>query len=162
MSSFRIGLGTDTHRLAPNLPLILGGITLEHDHGCVAHSDGDAVMHALCDALLGAANLRDIGYHFPDNLPENKGKDSAYFLSKVKSLLDQKGYRLVNCDITVQIQTPKINPYIPEMQHKLAHILHSEPDCISIKAKTGEGIGFIGRKEGVSVQCVVLIEKVNG
>jgi len=159
MPSFRIGLGTDTHQLAEGIPLILGGINIPHTHGCVAHSDGDALIHALCDALLGAANLRDIGFHFPDNTPENKGKNSGYFLEKVVGMLIEKGFSIVNTDITIQIQSPKINPFVPFMQAHLSQLLKIKEDCISIKAKTGENIGFIGRKEGISVQCIALLQR---
>jgi 2-C-methyl-D-erythritol 2,4-cyclodiphosphate synthase len=158
---FRIGLGTDTHRLVSNRKLILGGIEIEHYKGCDGHSDGDALIHALCDALLGAANLRDIGYHFPDTSAENKDVDSAFFLKKVMKLVNDKGYSIGNTDITIQIQKPKINPHIPSMQKQLSKIMDIDIDQISIKAKTGESIGFIGREEGVSVQAIVLIEKVN-
>lgn len=156
---FRIGLGTDTHRLIPKRELILGGIHIEHNKGCDGHSDGDALIHALCDALLGAANIRDIGYHFPNNSPENKDVDSSYFLKKVMIMITDIGYKIGNIDITIQIQKPKINPHIPEMQKKLSLIMDIETSQISIKAKTGEEIGFIGREEGVSVNAIVLIEK---
>ena len=158
---FRIGLGTDTHRLVSNKKLILGSIDIPHYKGCDGHSDGDALIHALCDALLGAANLRDIGHHFPDTSPENKNIDSAFFLKEVMIKIIQKGYSIGNIDITIQIQKPKINPHIPQMQEKLSEIMNIDTDQISIKAKTGESIGFIGREEGVSVQAIVLIEKMN-
>ena len=161
MSNLRIGLGTDTHRLVEKRKLILGGIEIEHPKGCDGHSDGDALIHALCDSLLGAANLRDIGYHFPDTDIANKAKDSSEFLVKVISMLNDNGYKVVNTDITVQIQNPKINPHIPKMQQKLGKIMGIDSQLISIKAKTGERIGFIGREEGVSVQSIVLLEKIN-
>ncbi len=161
MSNLRIGLGTDTHRLVENRKLILGAIEISHTKGCDGHSDGDALIHALCDALLGAANLRDIGYHFPDTDISNKAKDSAEFLFKVISMLKDKRYVIVNADITIQIQNPKINPHIPKMQNKLGEIMGIDSELISIKAKTGEGIGIIGREEGVSVQSIVLLEKIN-
>ena len=159
MSNLRIGLGTDTHRLVENRKLILGGIEINHNKGCDGHSDGDALIHALCDSILGAANLRDIGYHFPDTDASNKNKDSAYFLRKIIEMITKNGYSIVNTDITVQIQKPKINPHIPKMQSKLSSIIGIEEGLISIKAKTGENIGFIGREEGVSVQAIVLLEK---
>lgn len=158
---FRIGLGTDTHRLVTDRKLILGGIELEHYKGCDGHSDGDALIHALCDALLGAANLRDIGYHFPDTSSDNKDVDSSFFLAKVMEMIKKNGYNIGNTDITIQIQKPKINPHIPEMQKKLALIMGIDSSQISIKAKTGEHIGFIGREEGVSVQAIVLLEKLD-
>jgi len=156
---FRIGLGTDTHKLVPNRKLILGGIELEHYKGCDGHSDGDAVIHALCDALLGATNLRDIGFHFPDTSSKNKDVDSSFFLKEVMRMINDIGYSIGNIDITIQIQKPKINPHITAMQNKLASIMNIETQQISIKAKTGEEIGFIGREEGVSVQAIALIEK---
>jgi len=159
MSNLRIGLGTDTHRLVEKRKLILGGIDIPHYKGCHGHSDGDALIHAFCDALLGAANLRDIGYHFPDTDNSNKARNSEEFLIEVNSMLTKLNYYLVNADITIQIQKPKINPHIPVMQENLARILNTEVSNISIKAKTGEGIGIIGREEAVSVQCIVLIEK---
>ncbi len=158
---FRIGLGTDTHRLIENRKLILGGINIKHYKGCDGYSDGDALIHALCDALLGAANLRDIGYHFPDTNPDNKDIDSTFFLKEVMTKLNKKGYSIGNTDITIQIQKPKINPFIPLMQKKLSSILNIDIDQISIKAKTGESIGFIGREEGVSVQAIALLIKNN-
>jgi len=156
---YRIGLGTDTHRLVSGRKLILGGIELEHYKGCDGHSDGDALIHALCDALLGAANLRDIGYHFPDTSSNNKDVDSSSFLAKVMEMIKKNGYIIENTDITIQIQKPKINPHITSMQEKLALIMGIDTSQISIKAKTGEHIGFIGREEGVSVQAIVLLEK---
>lgn len=160
MSTLRIGLGTDTHRLVEHKELVLGGVNIDHHKGCDGHSDGDALIHALCDALLGAANLRDIGFHFPDTDESNKAKDSKIFLNKVIDMVRNKNYELINTDITVQIQKPKINPHIPLMQKSLADVLKVDEDCISIKAKTGEKIGFIGREEGVSVQAIVLLNKV--
>ena len=159
MSNLRIGLGTDTHRLVENRKLILGGITIAHNKGCDGHSDGDALIHALCDALLGAAGLRDIGYHFPDNKDVNKDKASAEFLITIVKMVRTAGFEVVNADLTIQIQKPKINPHIIEMQLRLATIMSIDISQISIKAKTGENIGFIGREEGISVQAVVLLEK---
>ena len=161
MSNLRIGLGTDTHRLVEKRKLILGGIEIPHYKGCQGHSDGDALIHAFCDALLGAANLRDIGYHFPDKDNTNKDRNSKEFLFEVNSMLQKLNFELINADITIQIQKPKINPHIPEMQKQLAAILSTDINNISIKAKTGEGIGIIGREEAVSVQCIVMIEKSN-
>lgn len=156
---FRIGLGTDTHKLVANRKLILGGISIDHYKGCQGHSDGDAVIHAICDSLLGAANLRDIGYLFPDTSSKNKDMDSSFFLKEVMKMVNSIGYHIGNIDITIQIQKPKINPHIPAMQDKLASIMNVDIQQISIKAKTGEEIGFIGREEGVSVQAIALIEK---
>jgi 2-C-methyl-D-erythritol 2,4-cyclodiphosphate synthase len=161
MSNLRIGLGTDTHRLVEKRKLILGGIEIPHFKGCQGHSDGDALIHAFCDALLGAANLRDIGYHFPDKDNTNKDRNSEEFLFEVNSMLQKLNFELINTDITIQIQKPKINPHIPKMQKRLADILSTDINNISIKAKTGEGIGIIGREEAVSVQCIVMIEKSN-
>jgi len=161
MSNLRIGLGTDTHRLVEKRKLILGGIEISHYKGCHGHSDGDAVIHAFCDSLLGAANLRDIGYHFPDNDDSNKGRNSSEFLFEVNSMLQKLNFKILNADITIQIQKPKINPHIPAMQKRLAQILSTDINNISIKAKTGEGIGIIGREEAVSVQCIAMIEKSN-
>jgi 2-C-methyl-D-erythritol 2,4-cyclodiphosphate synthase len=161
MTPFRIGLGTDTHRLVTNRKLILGGIEISHSKGCHAHSDGDAVIHALCDSLLGAANLRDIGFHFPDNSPANKDKDSSFFLTEVMLMIRNQDFELVNTDITIQLQAPKINPHIPVMTTRLAELMKVTENQISIKAKTGEKIGFIGREEGISVQVISLLEKTN-
>ncbi len=157
---FRVGLGTDTHRLVKGRKLIIGGIEIEHYKGCDGHSDGDVLIHAICDALLGAANLRDIGFHFPDTKAENKDKNSTFFLETVVALISNNGFTIGNIDTTIQIQNPKINPHIPAMQAKLASIMNIDIQQISIKAKTGENIGIIGREEAVSVQAIVLINKV--
>ncbi len=156
---YRIGFGTDTHRLVEAKRLILGGIYIPHYKGSDGHSDGDALIHALCDAILGAANLRDIGFHFPDTDSTNKDKDSSEFLISVIKMLRAKGYEIGNTDITLQLQKPKINPFVTSIQENLAKLMQISNDKISIKAKTGEGIGFIGREEGLSVQAVVLIYK---
>lgn len=159
MTNLRIGIGTDTHRLVENRKLILGGVEIQHNKGCDGHSDGDALIHAICDALLGAANLRDIGYHFPDTDKSNKSKDSTFFLTEVALKLINIGYSIVNIDSSIHIQKPKINPHILEMQNILSEVLNIDKSQISIKAKTGEKIGIIGREEAVSVQVVALIEK---
>ena len=157
-ANFRIGNGYDVHRLAEGLPLWLGGIRVEHGKGCVAHSDGDVLIHALCDALLGAANLRDIGYHFPDNDAAYKGIDSKILLAKVVELLRAKGYRLGNADITLLLQQPKVKTLIPAMQQCLAKVMQVDISQVSIKATTTEGLGFVGREEGVAAQATALIE----
>ncbi|MDR2937659.1 MAG: 2-C-methyl-D-erythritol 2,4-cyclodiphosphate synthase [Prevotellaceae bacterium] len=160
--NFRIGNGYDVHRLAEGLPLWLGGIEVAHSKGCVAHSDGDVLIHALCDALLGAANLRDIGHHFPDNDAAYKNIDSKILLQKVMDLLRKKGYELVNADITLILQRPKIQSFIEKMQQRLSAVMQVSQEQISLKATTSEGIGFVGREEGVAAYATVLVEKVKG
>ncbi|MCK5857516.1 MAG: 2-C-methyl-D-erythritol 2,4-cyclodiphosphate synthase [Bacteroidales bacterium] len=160
MSSFRIGFGSDLHRLEDSLPLVIGGVNIPHSKGCVGHSDGDALIHAICDALLGAANLRDIGYHFPDTSDDNKNKESKYFLTEVMKLIRNDSYDLGNIDCTINLQEPKLKNHIPSMKLFLAGIMQVEASQISIKAKTGEHIGPIGRQEAISVECVALISKV--
>jgi len=153
----RIGFGFDTHPLIENVPFTLGGIVIPHFKGALGHSDADTLVHAICDALLGATNLGDIGLHFPDSDPSLKGVDSKMLLQKVVQLITQKGYRIVNIDTTVCLQQPKIRPYIPQMQETLANTMSIPVDNISIKATTTEKLGFIGREEGVSAYAVVLI-----
>jgi 2-C-methyl-D-erythritol 2,4-cyclodiphosphate synthase len=155
----RVGLGYDVHRLEENRPLWLGGILVPHTHGAVGHSDADVIIHVICDALLGASNLRNIGYHFSDKDPQWKGVDSKVLLAKVLDLISEKGYSIGNVDVTVVLQEPKLNHYIPEMKEVLAVILKIDIDDISIKATTSEHIGFVGRAEGVAAHCVTLIEK---
>jgi 2-C-methyl-D-erythritol 2,4-cyclodiphosphate synthase len=155
--SFRIGLGTDTHRLEPGFPLIIGGVEIPHHNGFVAHSDGDVLTHAVIDALLGAAAMRDIGYHFPDSDKKWKDADSIDLLKHVMKLLKQKDYKVSNLDCTVHAQQPKLSSYIPKMISKLSNALALDESCINIKAKTGEKIGFIGKEEGIHAQAVVLI-----
>jgi len=159
MSNFRIGFGSDIHRLENDLPLIIGSLAIPHTKGCVGHSDGDALIHAICDALLGAANMRDIGYHFPDSSADNKDKASSFFLTKVMSIIREANYELGNIDCTVNLQKPKLKDYIPSMKGRLAEIMAVDEDKISIKAKTGELVGPVGRQEAVSVECVALIHK---
>ena len=159
MANIRIGLGTDIHRLDDSLPLIIGGVSIPHTKGCVAHSDGDALIHAICDALLGAANLRDIGTHFPDNSEENKDRNSSFFLESVMEMLAEKSYAVVNIDCTIGLQKPKLQAFIPSMVANLAKVMSVSEDQISIKAKTGEHLGTVGREEAVEVNCVALIEK---
>lgn len=158
-ADFRIGFGTDTHKLVENKNFILGGIKINHHKGCIAHSDGDALLHAICDALLGAANLRDIGFHFPDNSQQFKNADSKELLKQVMKLVSDEGFHINNLDCTIHLQKPKLKDYIPQMKDQISSILKLDVDRISIKAKTGEYIGFIGREEGVSVDVACLIYK---
>lgn len=152
-------MGYDVHRFAEGRELWLGGIRIDHPFGLLGHSDADVVTHALCDAMLGAANMRDIGYHFPDTAGEYAGIDSKILLRKTVSLLASKGYRVGNADITVCAQHPKLNPHIPSMQAVLADCMETDADNVSIKATTTEKLGFVGREEGIAAYAVVLIEK---
>ena len=154
----RIGNGYDVHALAPELPLWLGGVQVESPIGCIAHSDGDVAIHALCDALLGAANMRDIGYHFPDTGAEFKNIDSKILLRHTVEIIAQKGYRVGNIDATVCAERPKLKSHIPSMQECLAECMGVDADCVSIKATTTEKLGFTGREEGISAYATVLIE----
>ena len=163
----RIGNGYDVHLLSPGLRLVLGGVEIPHTKGLVAHSDGDVAIHALCDALMGSLSLGDIGHHFPDTSAEFKGIDSKILLQRTYSLVLEKGYRLVNADITILLQKPKVAPYILQMRGTIAKTLsgvNSEYPCgiedISVKATTTEGAGFVGREEGVAVYATVLVEKI--
>ena len=155
----RVGFGFDVHQLVEGRELWLGGIKLEHHHGLLGHSDADVLVHAICDALLGAAALRDIGYHFPDTSDETLGMDSKVILKEVVALLAAKGYRVGNIDATVCAEQPKLNPHIPAMQQCLAQVMCVEADDVSIKATTTEKLGFTGRQEGISAYAVALIEK---
>ncbi|HOF15834.1 MAG TPA: 2-C-methyl-D-erythritol 2,4-cyclodiphosphate synthase [Bacteroidales bacterium] len=155
----RIGLGVDTHKLVKNRNLMLGGIHIPSALGCQGHSDADVLIHAICDALLGAVNLRDIGYHFPDTDNEYKDIDSKILLTKTHQLIQSKGWKIINIDSTIVIEQPKLSPYIALMKESLANVLKLEIEDISIKAKTSEKLGFIGREEGVSAYAVVLVEK---
>ncbi len=157
--NFRVGTGYDVHVLQEGLEFWLGGIQIPHTKGCVAHSDGDVLIHAICDALLGAANLRDIGYNFPDTDNTYKNIDSKILLSKTCSLLKEKGYLIGNIDSTISLQNPKLKDYIPNMQDVLADVMNLELDCVSVKATTTEKLGFEGREEGVSAIATVLIYK---
>lgn len=157
---FRIGYGYDVHRLAEGETLWLGGVLVPHSKGIIAHSDGDVVIHALCDAMLGAAKLGDIGRHFPDTSGEFKNIDSKILLARTNELIAAKSFRIGNIDITVAAQRPKLKPFIPEMETTLALVLGIDPDLVSIKATTTEELGFEGREEGISVHAVVLIEKI--
>ncbi|MBL1180891.1 MAG: 2-C-methyl-D-erythritol 2,4-cyclodiphosphate synthase [Bacteroidetes bacterium] len=157
--SFRIGFGFDVHRLEKDYPLWLGGIRLEHTKGAVGHSDADVLIHAICDALLGAANLRDIGFHFPPDNLKYKGIDSKILLGEVIQLLNEHNYLVVNIDATVCAERPKINPFIPQMQQILSEVIGINASEISIKATTNEKLGFIGQEEGITAYAVVLINK---
>ena len=159
MSKIRIGMGYDVHQLVSNRDLWLGGIRVPHTFGLLGHSDADVLIHAICDAILGAANMRDIGYHFPDTSPEFKGADSKVLLRRVVELIGERGYRVGNIDATICAERPKINPHIPAMQQCLSQVMGIDLDCISIKATTTEMLGFTGREEGISAYAVALIEK---
>jgi 2-C-methyl-D-erythritol 2,4-cyclodiphosphate synthase len=156
---FRVGQGYDVHRLAEGETLWLGGILIPHNKGTVAHSDGDVLIHAICDALLGAAKLRDIGTHFPDNSAEFKNIDSKILLKKSYQFVLEKGYEIVNVDCTISAQQPKLKPFIPEMERTMAEVLGIGDDRISVKATTTEKLGFEGREEGISVSAVVLLKR---
>jgi len=155
----RVGQGYDVHRFGDGDSIILGGVTIPYEQGLEAHSDGDVVLHALSDALLGAAALGDIGKHFPDTDPEFKGADSRVLLRHVYSVVQAKGYRLINADITIIAQAPKMSPHTAAMCENIAADLQVDIDFINVKATTTEKLGFEGRKEGIAVQAVVLIEK---
>lgn len=157
MSAFRVGFGYDVHQLKDGAAFWLGGIQVPHEKGATGHSDADVVIHVICDALLGAANLRDIGYHFSDQDPQYKGIDSKLLLKQVMELLKKNGYQLGNLDVTLCLQLPKINPFIPEMKACLAKVMNVSESQLSIKATTTERLGFVGREEGVSAYCVALI-----
>ena len=155
----RIGFGFDVHQLVADRPLWLGGICIPHTHGLLGHSDADVLSHAMGDALLGAAGLRVIGFHFPDTGEEFRGIDSKILLQRTVSLLAEKGWHVVNTDATICAEQPKLNPHIPTMQATLAPLMGVEPDAVSIKATTTERLGFTGRQEGISAYAVALIEK---
>jgi len=155
----RVGMGYDVHQLVKGRDLWIGGIKLEHELGLLGHSDADVLIHAICDAILGAANMRDIGYHFPDTSAETDGMDSKIILKKTIELIATKGYRLVNIDATICAERPKMNPHIPQMQQTMAQVIGCDVDAISIKATTTEKLGFTGRQEGISAYAVALIEK---
>ena len=155
----RVGMGYDVHRLVADRDLWVGGIKIPFEKGLLGHSDADVLIHAICDAILGAANMRDIGYHFPDTSAETDGMDSKIILKKTIELIATKGYHLVNIDATICAERPKMNPHIPEMQQCMAQVIGCDPDQISIKATTTEKLGFTGREEGISAYAVALIEK---
>ena len=149
----------DVHKFVENRDLWIGGVKIPYEFGLAGHSDADVLIHAICDALLGAANLRDIGFQFPDTSDEFLNIDSKILLRRTGELLEAKGYRINNIDSTVAAQAPKLNPHIPEMQQVMASVLGIDPDCLSIKATTTEKLGFEGRKEGITAYATVLIEK---
>jgi 2-C-methyl-D-erythritol 2,4-cyclodiphosphate synthase len=155
----RIGLGHDTHRLAPGRPLVIGGVTIPHDVGPVAHSDGDVLVHAITDALLGAAGLGDIGEWFPDNDPQYAGADSGVLLQRVVDRLSADGWWLVNLDCTIHAQRPKLSPHKTEIAKRIAGLLRVDAEQVNVKAKTGEQVGPIGREEAIAADAVVLIQK---
>jgi 2-C-methyl-D-erythritol 2,4-cyclodiphosphate synthase len=156
-NSYRVGIGDDVHRLARGRKLILGGVHIPFARGPVGHSDGDALVHAICDALLGAAALGDIGHHFPDTSPQWRNASSLLFLRQVCRLVDKAGYAIVNVDATVGLEQPKLAPYIPRMRNKLARALGIRPDQISVKAKTGEGLDAVGQGVAVRADAVTLL-----
>ncbi|MCU0355014.1 MAG: 2-C-methyl-D-erythritol 2,4-cyclodiphosphate synthase [Cytophagales bacterium] len=156
----RIGQGYDVHQLAAGVPLVLGGVPIPHTHGLKSHSDGDALTHALCDALLGALSLRDIGYHFSDKDPANKGRNSLEFLRIVMEMVRNEGYEVSNIDVTVILEAPKVNPHVPAMKQTLCETMSIRLEDLSIKATTSETLGFVGRREGISVFAVALLYKV--
>ena len=158
--SFRVGFGFDVHQLKEGLDFWLGGIIVPHTKGGLGHSDADVLIHTICDALLGAANLGDIGKHFPDTAAEYKGIDSKILLKEVMVLIRNNGYEIGNIDSTICLQTPKIGHYIPEMQKVLATCMNIDVDQVSIKATTTEKLSFVGREEGVSAYATVLITKI--
>ena len=158
--NIRVGMGYDVHQLVEGRDLWMGGIKIEHTMGLLGHSDADVLIHAICDAILGAANMRDIGYHFPDTSAETDGMDSKVILKKTIELIASKGYRLGNIDATICAEKPKMNPHIPAMQQCMAQVIGCDPDLISIKATTTEKLGFTGRQEGISAYAVALIERI--
>ncbi|MFT4032577.1 MAG: 2-C-methyl-D-erythritol 2,4-cyclodiphosphate synthase [Siphonobacter sp.] len=156
---FRIGHGYDVHQLEEGRPFWLGGIQIPHTHGAKGHSDADIICHVICDALLGAANMRNIGFHFSDRDPQWKGVDSKILLQKVLEMIRDKGYEVGNIDVTVVLQEPKLNPHIPIMKIKLAEVMRIEEEDLSIKATTSEHLGFVGQKEGIAAHAVALLVK---
>ncbi|MBQ2224660.1 MAG: 2-C-methyl-D-erythritol 2,4-cyclodiphosphate synthase [Prevotella sp.] len=157
--NIRVGMGYDVHKLVEGRDLWLGGIKIEHSVGLLGHSDADVLIHAICDALLGAANMRDIGYHFPDTSADTLDVDSKILLKKTIDLIATKGYKVGNIDATVCAERPKLNPHVPAMKACLAQVMGVDEDAISIKATTTEKLGFTGREEGISAYAVCLIEK---
>lgn len=159
MKNIRIGMGYDVHRLVADRPLWLGGIEVPHTHGLAGHSDADVLIHAVCDALLGAANMRNIGYHFADTDPQYKGVDSKLLLKEVMRMIREKGFEVGNIDTTIVAQRPKLNPHIPAMKACMASVMGIDEEDLSIKATTSEHIGFVGREEGMAVHATALIYK---
>ena len=156
----RIGFGYDVHALAEGLPFVICGVKVESEKGCVAHSDGDVAIHALCDALLGAVALGDIGKHFPDTDNSYKGIDSTILLGRTIDLLRNEGYKVGNVDITIALQRPKLRPHIDQMRERLAEVMGVEVGAVSVKATTTEKLGFTGREEGVAAYAVTLVERL--
>ena len=156
---FRVGFGYDVHQLGPGEEFWLGGILVPHEKGSIGHSDADVLLHVICDALLGAADMRDIGYHFPDTDPQYKGIDSKKLLAGVVTLIRDAGWKIGNIDSTICLQRPKIKPIIPEMKQVIAEVMEVEEGRVSIKATTTKKLGFVGREEGVSAYCVCLIHR---
>ena len=154
---FRTGNGYDVHRLADGLPLVLGGVKIPHTKGCVAHSDGDVLIHALCDALLGALALGDIGQHFPDTSDAYAGIDSTILLTRVAAMVRERGWEIVNVDTTLLAQQPKVAPYVPQMRVRLAAVLEIPVETVSVKATTTERLGFVGREEGIAAYATCLL-----
>lgn len=159
--SYRIGIGYDVHRLEENRKLILGGVEIPHTKGCIAHSDGDVLIHAICDALLGSVSLPDIGTHFPDTDPKYRNADSGRLLASVVSMLHEKGYKIGNIDTVICLEKPKINRFIPEIRQKLAGITGIPASGISVKATTTERLGFVGEEKGISASAVVIVSPLN-
>ena len=157
--TIRVGMGYDVHRLVEGRELWMGGIKIDYELGLLGHSDADVQIHAICDAILGAANMRDIGYHWPDTSDDTLDMDSKVILRRTIELIATKGYRLVNIDATICAERPKMNPHIPQMQACMAEVIGTDPDNISIKATTTERLGFTGRMEGISAYAVALIER---
>jgi 2-C-methyl-D-erythritol 2,4-cyclodiphosphate synthase len=157
---YRIGIGHDTHRLVDGRPLILGGVEIKCERGALGHSDADALSHALADAILGALCEGDLGVHFPDRDPQWKDADSLHLLARVMWLAGERGFRVVNVDATVMLERPKLRPFVYMMREKLAETLSVAVDCVSVKAKTGEGLDAVGQELGVTVQAVVLLESI--
>lgn len=157
--NFRVGFGYDVHRLEDGRPFWLGGVKIADDRGAAGHSDADVLLHAICDALLGAANLGDIGVHFPDTRMEWKGKESSFFLKTVLKMIQTEGWRIANIDATVCLEAPRIRPYVEAMKKAIATHLGLPPAVVSVKATTNEGMGFVGRKEGVAAYAVALLTK---
>ena len=157
--NIRVGFGYDVHQFAHSRDLWLGGVKIEHSVGLLGHSDADVLIHALCDALLGAANMRDIGFHFPDNAAEFKNIDSKILLKDVMKIVRERGWEFGNADCTIAAEKPKLNPHIPEMQKTLAEVMGVDADDISIKATTSEKMGFVGRQEGIAAYVTVLMHK---
>lgn len=156
----RVGIGYDSHRFEPGRPLILGGVTIPDHPGLAGHSDGDAVAHAVIDALLGAAALGDIGRHFPDSDPRWRGADSMELLARAVRLIEERNYQVVNADVTIVTELPRVGPWVADMAERVAALLRVSGACVSIKGKTNEGMGWIGRGEGLAVIAVVLLDQI--